>query len=133
MTADTTPIPAEAEILKALEAGPTSEPWHVTTEDDRVTGSVGSNPLTNDIALTWSEGAAKADARYIAACHPGNMRAVMAELQRLRQDEKDAARLEFLLRRLPGSALRSIGVDVASGGLHWGRIAIDAAMEKDRP
>ena len=40
----------------------------------------------------------------------------------------DAARLEWMLHNLSGSALRQINVIPASGGLHFGRIAIDAAI-----
>lgn len=44
----------------------TPGPWFNTSENDQATGSVGTNPLANNIALCWSENA-KADARLIAA------------------------------------------------------------------
>lgn len=47
----------------------------------------------------------------------------------------DAERLEWILHNLSGSALRQINVIPASGGLHFGRIAIDAARaaQKGQP
>lgn len=45
------------------------------------------------------------------------------------QAAQDTARLEWLLHRLSGAELRRIGVVTSSGGLRWGREAIDAAMQ----
>lgn len=42
---------------------------------------------------------------------------------------QDAERLEWLMRRISGSALRDIGVITSSGGLKWARKAIDDAMK----
>jgi hypothetical protein len=50
-------------------------------------------------------------------------------LAAIRTQASDTDRLEWLMHRLPGSALRALNVNVASGGLHWARIAIDAAMK----
>jgi hypothetical protein len=49
-----------------VSAAHTPGPWFNNTQDDFPTGSVGTTPLNNHIALCWSD-CAKADARLIAA------------------------------------------------------------------
>lgn len=46
---------------------------------------------------------------------------------------KDAERLEWLLHHLSGKEMRRMGIETSSGGLVWGRIAIDAAMAAGVP
>ena len=45
-----------------------------------------------------------------------------------RPEPTDSARLEWLLYHISGKELRRLGVIVSSGGLAWGRPAVDRAM-----
>ncbi|WP_186163383.1 hypothetical protein [Burkholderia gladioli] len=44
-------------------------------------------------------------------------------------ESEDTERLEWLMHRLSGKALRDIGVVTSSGGIEWAREAIDAARD----
>ena len=151
MTADTTPIPAEAEISEALEAGPT--PGIKTQHAE----------LLNRLDQ-MQQSPYYATARSVLAQAESLIVEQEAELQRLRQEceglRKDAERLDWIEKN-PGCNL------VSDDGERWGwstggmqpvpeeggftemvgitsliepgdwrigaRAALDAAMEKDRP
>ena len=88
-------------------------PWFVTSEDDRPTGSVGTSPLSNDIALTWSETCAKADARLIAAAP--ELLAIVSKLALLREGlENGSSSAEHAATRLALDAVAVVAK--ATGG-----------------
>lgn len=59
----------------------------------------------------------------------GKLRAESADIGVAAQ--KDADRLEWVLRKISGAELRRIGVVMSSGGLDSGRVAIDGAMASE--
>lgn len=80
-------LDGEQAIRDALSAGPTPGPWHAyvtggqTPSQPPAGGRVIELPLVyQDKCTAWLP----SDAAYIAACHPETMRALLAELDRLR-------------------------------------------------
>jgi hypothetical protein len=95
---------------------------HVTPRPDGVKARCGGLGIC---AVCSQEKAQKAQLEAMCNAQTG-----VPDTRQVPAEPTDTQMLDWLMHRLPGSALRGIGVITSAGGIEWAREAIAAAMKE---